>query len=336
MITVLQLTALSNTNEVLLVTTDESGQKRFLEIDRISPLLEPLNPSLFQHKKLLHGGVNNPISINIDPDIIYNSVCDPDRCSKALHIVQKAAKENPFPFVNHPDLIDNLREDKLYELSKDIDGLLSPKCIRATPHSLSELQNILQQHAFTPPFLVKEAGTEPELKNQYLFKEGDDFHLLERFAFDGRAYYIKKFHDYSSEDTLFRKYRFFIIGNKILPAHLIVSKQWKVSNDHQAHQDIRDINAILKEEKEFLKRYQKKRTPPLIKLQKKLQLDFYAVDCAINPQGELLLFGIDGAAHYSEDIKDDGYYTAKQIERYNEAVETMLINKLKAGNSHHA
>jgi hypothetical protein len=55
MITILQFVGLGNSNEVFLVTTDDSGQKRFLEIPKVSPLLEVLNPKYFRHKKVLLG-----------------------------------------------------------------------------------------------------------------------------------------------------------------------------------------------------------------------------------------------------------------------------------------
>ncbi len=220
--------------------------------------------------------------------------------------------------------------DHLYHLVKEIEGMEVIKTIRITPRSLAEVKELLEKNRLQAPYIVKEAGLEPEQSQSYLFKEGDDIHDLERFAFDGRAYYIRPFYDYRSKDGLYRKYRFFIIGDKIIPGHLIISKEWYVKDDIQAHKGVeKNISAIEAEEKTFLKKYQKKRIPALISLKEKIDLDFYAVDCSINEKGKIILFNVDCEAHYFERCKKEGYYLPKQIQRFNEAVENMIINKLK-------
>lgn len=335
MITILQLAGIGDRDEVLLISTDISGQKRFLEIDKVSPLLEPLNPKMFRHRKLLYGGLNNRTDINIQPNLIFNSISDPDRCSRVLARAQNAAKENPFPFINHPDLIPNVRPDKLYELTKEIKGLFSPKCIRITPRTLSELQKSVDESGITTPFIVKEAGTDPESPNSFLLEKVEEIHALERFAFDGKAYYVKQFHDYTSKDKLYRKYRFFVIGEEVLPGHLIISTQWHITNDGQAHKAFNEkLSRIEKEEKVFLKQYQNRKLPALHAIKEHVGLDFFAIDCSIDNDGEIVLFGIDCEAHYFERVKSDGYYNQKQIQRYNAAVESMILTKSQQGGSY--
>jgi len=330
MITILQLVALGNNNEVLLITTDETGQKRFLEIPQLSPLLEVLNPKQFWHKKILFGGESSNIRIEIAPNLIYNSVGNPDRCSQVLQRLQKESEHNHFPYINHPKHISRVRTDNLYLLAKEIEDLEAIKTIRVTPRSMAEVKELLQQYDIQAPFIMKEAGLEPEKSNSHLLKETDEIHDLERFSFDGRAYYIRPFCDYRSKDKLYRKYRFFVIGDKIIPGHLIISKEWYIKNDMQAHQGLeKNISTIETEEKVFLKKYQKKRIPALISLKEKLELDFFAVECSIDEKGKIVLFNVDCEAHYFDRCKKKGYYLSKQIQRFNEAVETMVVNKLK-------
>ena len=329
MITILQLMALGDSNEVKMLRTDEHGAQKHLEIDKVSPLLEPLDPNRFRHRKLLYGGVDNPISLNITPQLVYNSISDPDRCSRGLDRAQHAAKSNPYPFINHPAAVPNARADNLSQIAGDVESLTVPKCIRITPRSLDGLRTALDENTMTPPLLFKEAGTEPERANRFLLESMEQIHELERFAFDGRAYYVKPFVDYCSNDGLYRKYRFFVIGSKILPGHLIISDQWAIENDLQAHTGLQNqMAAIQKEEQAFLKAYQKKRLPALIALQEKLGLDYYAVDCSLDADGGLLIFKVDCGAHVFDSTKEEGYYSAKQLSRFNEAVETMLLNKL--------
>lgn len=329
MITILQLVGLGNTNDVLFLGTDKSGEQRHLEIENISPLLETLDPSRFRHRKLLYGGMENPINLSLTPNIVYNSISDTDRCSRALDRAQHAAKSNPYPFINHPALIPNTRPDKLFQHVAAISGMTAPQCIRITPTSLKDVRTALKENGMTAPLIFKEAETAPGQENDFLLNSMDDLHDLERFAFDGRAYYVTHFIDYRSKDGLYRTYRFYVIGSKILPGHLIISDQWQIQNDLQAHAGMDDKRSTLeKEEKEFLKTYQKKRLPALVALQEKMGLDFYALDCSFDAKGDLILFKVDGGAHYFDTTKEEGYYSSKQLTRYREAVETMIVNKL--------
>ena len=330
MITILQLTALNDSDEVLLITADEHGQKRFLHVDRVSPLLEPLDPQRFRHKKLLYGGLNSNIDVNIKPQIIFNSIGNPDRCSRMLTKVTKIAENNPFPVINHPSKVPNVQPHHLYALSHDIDDLIVPKSTRVTPNSLASLQTTLTTHGLQAPYIIKEVGCDPESQNSYLLKNDEDIHVLERFAFDGRAYDVTAYHDYRSDDGLFRKHRFFVIGDTLYPAHMIISSTWKITNDQEAHEGLESKKKkLLKEEKHFLKRYQTRQFPALLALKERVGLDFFAIDCHVMPDERIVLFGIDCESHYFERLKEHGYYNEKQIQQYNRAVETMIMTKLK-------
>jgi hypothetical protein len=330
MITLLQLVGLGNSNHVRLAKTDVFGYERFLEIENISPLLEILHPKYFKHKKLLYGGKVNVLKMDISPDIIYNSISDPDRCSDVLKDVIEDAQDNPFPYINHPKNVYKTKSDKTYQLSKNIDKLNAIKTICVNPLSLKELVTLLATHDIRAPFRIKEAGKEWGEVNHYIFKESDDVSSLERFAFDGRAYYISPYVDYSSEDGLFRKYRFFLIGEKIIPGHLIISNQWYIKNDRQAHVEIDKelLSIVIKEEQAFLQNNDSYDLKPLFELKSLLDLDFCGVDCYIDDNGIMGLFSISCSRHYFDTSKEENYYSKKQIHTFNKAVEAMILSKI--------
>lgn len=331
MITILQLAGLDDSNQIQFITTDASGERRFLEFGWVSPLLKPLDPNRFQHSKLLYGGINNTIKINFKPDIVYNSISDPDRCTHTLNRVEQAAKNNPYPFINPPNYVLNTRKERLYDITKDIDNIMVPQCLRITPSSLEEVRSTIKEHNMQPPLLFQEAAPAHGATNRFLLESIDELHRLERFAFDGRAYYMRAFVDYRSEDGFYRKYRFFVIGNKILPGHLILSKEWEIKDDLQAHKTLgAELSQIKTEERAFLKAFQKRRIPALLALQERLGLDYFAVNCSFKNDGTLLLFDVSCGEHYLDASKEDDYYSPKQRKRFNEAVETMITNKLKA------
>lgn len=328
MTTILQLAGLPDSDEIVLDTTDKTGVRRFLDISWISPLLEPLDPTRFRHLKLLYGGLENPINVNIRPDVVYNSIGEPDRCSNALDHARHAAAHNPYPIINDPANIPNIRADRLCSIAAGLKGIRMPKTIRLTPQSLAEVRETFEANALTPPLLFKEASTDPERPNVYRLEHTEDLEALERFAFDGRAYYASAFTDFHSPDSLYRLYRFFVIGDTVLPGHLIVSDHWYIRSDVQAHETLGEaLPGILKEEKDFLKKFRNPKLPVLPRLRRALGLDCFAADCALDEKGELLLFRIVCEAHYADGTKTEGYYGAKEKARFNEAVEAMLLSK---------
>lgn len=330
MITLLQLVGLGDNDDVLFVGTRDNGQKRMIDIDKVSPLLEPLDPKKFRHRKILYGGLNSNYKVDINPDIVFNSISDPDRCSHTLKTVQDESRNNPFAYINHPNSIPDLRQNRLFEITQNIQGLRMPKCVRCTPKARDELISIIHTNDLQLPLIISEAGTDPHNKNSFFFNDLEQACQLERFAFDGRAYYLKEFVDYRSTDNLYRKHRFFVIGTKIIPGHLIISDQWNIVDDAKAHKNLMpNIDKIIREEKQFLKKYHNNTPLALKTLSERINLDFYAIDCSIDNKGDVLLFKLDAEAHYFERTKHQSYYHQKQIDYYNKAVESMILDKMR-------
>ncbi len=327
---VLQLLAINDDHTVLMKHSGTNGEKRLLQVGTPFPLVDQLNPQRFVHKKLLIGGVNNPFITNIEADIIVNSIGDADRYAHSLEKLDHTAYINHPVIINHPHNIVNTRPDKLYTLLKDSASLLHPKSVKIQPNSLNDVKASLQESSLTAPFIMKEASSPTGRCKRVLVRSDDDFYLLERFAFDGRDYYLSKFIDYRSKDGFYRKYRFYVIGDKIVPGFLIVSKEWEIHNDEQAHQELlKALPAIGEEEKNFLKQFSKKRLHLFKEIKEKTSLDYFAVDCAFDRQNRPVIFKVSSEKHFLSDEKKMGYYSQKQVNALFESFESMLVEKLK-------
>jgi hypothetical protein len=329
MITILQLVALPDTNEITLGATDETGQKRMLEFQGVCPLLDNLDPHRFAHQKLVYGGEENPLDVNLTLNMVYNSIGQPERCSRTLKRAQDDAQRNPFPYINHPDNIPNVRPDILCGIVKNIKGIEMPHTVRFQPRSLNEVRQTLGEQGIRAPFIFKEPALGPQNSTLFLVDDTDGIDALERFAFDGRPFHASRFYDYCSADGLYRLYRFYVIGDTVLPGHLIVSDHWQIRNDEEAHRGTAQTENILKEEKEFLRHFRHKKFPALLTLQQRLGLDYFVLNCTFDAQGNIILFGIECEGHYSDGVKAAGYYGQKEIIRFNDAVASMIWAKRK-------
>jgi hypothetical protein len=333
MITILQISAIGNANEILMDTTTPDGTKRQIELIGFNPLLYQLPPDRFRLELLVDGGFNAGVRPLPKPTLVYNAIGEPDRCSDALERAEQANTRNrAIPVLNRAARIRLTQPHRYAERLDGIDGLKVPRTLRLTPGSLSELQTQLEHGGLKPPFLVKEAGTPPGESNIFRFQSEHSWNELERFAFDGRAYDVTEYIDTKESDGHYRKYRIYVIGDKFLPGHLIVSTQWRVCDDETAHEDLEttELEAILDEERLFLDTFKPEERTLFAAIRDRLGLDYFSIDFALRDD-TVILFGVSCKHHYLSSEKRPGYYSQKQTAVFDHAVERMVLNKIGEG-----
>ncbi len=331
MITILQLIGIQDNNKIIL--NYDSGSKDDVEyhVPNTVPLLHFLDPHLYQVYKMMIGGVKSDTTRIRKPELIYNSACDPDSSQKALAASEKIISSLKVPVINHPSAIQNTTRDHLYNMLKEQDDLLIPKTIRFRPNRLNDIHKIIKEGSITFPFIFRPLGEHGEVSYRKI-NSLEELHELECFAFDGREYYMTEFINYRSPDGVYRKYRFFIIGGKVIPGHLIISGNWNIHYDSQKKNlSAQKIEEIKLEEKIFLKNYRKKRISGFETLYKSVGLDYFGVDCAIDKKGRPVIFEINSCMTHLSTEKEKGYYSAKQLSYINDVIEQMIQNKLKQG-----
>ncbi|OOZ10802.1 ATP-grasp domain-containing protein [Solemya velum gill symbiont] len=213
-------------------------------------LLENERMDEYEHQTMILGG-SRPKRIDTPGvDFAFNFICDPDISRKSLEYAIQFVDENSIPTLNHPAKVLRLTRDGLFRHFSDINGLKIPKTLSISPHSLKEVQNLVESGEIALPLIIRPAGKHGG-QGMYLLESLDDIRELERFAFDGRNYYLIEFHDYRSADGFYRKYRILWIDGKIYPRHLIIDKEW---NLHAANKNnfMRDTETFIQEETDFL------------------------------------------------------------------------------------
>ena len=147
-----------------------------------------------------------------------------------------------------------------------------------------------------PPFpllirpLDSHAGNELELiMTAEAFDRYLKFHIR-------TGYFVSSFVDYRSADGLFRKYRVAVIDGVPYPSHMGISDHWMIHYLNAGMTHSADKRA---EEQRFMDEFEtgfrRRHEPALHELWKKLDLEYFALDCAETPDGKLLVFEIDVA-----------------------------------------
>jgi hypothetical protein len=169
-----------------------------------------------------------------------------------------------------------------------IDGLMVPKTIRIRGRTGAEVRAAIDHAGLRFPVLVRIAGFHLGMSlikvdaPDQLDSVCDDLGPDERSSL-----YLTEFRDFASADGLYRKYRVAVVGDEIFLRHLYIGASWLI---HRA----RTIAGTEPEERVFLDSFDPEWVPRLRpmfqEIGRRLQLDFFGVDCNIDSAGNVLLF----------------------------------------------
>jgi len=291
-------------------------------------VLNNSNLSFELHKKILTPVGKQELIHPISFDLIVNVICDPDSNDKVLKkAIQIIEIGKGVPVINHPLKIFNTARDKVYQLLKEIKGLIVPKVWRLAPKKLKDIIEFVEKENIKFPFLFRPAGSHTGLGLVKIDSERQ-FSKLERFAFNGSDYYIIEFYDFKSEDGLYRKYRVFFVDKKPYPRHLIISKGWNIHASNFG--EFMTYEPYKTERAEFLNNFDIKKFRPLLEIVNKIDLDYFAVDFGIDKKGNLVIFEANSCVKLLSSSKSSNFELLEPHEkRIIDAIKNMFIKRAR-------
>lgn len=222
------------------------------------------------------------------PGTVLNHVAEPDGCSETLKMVERIVARAGRPCFNHPNAIARTTRDEVSRALSGIEGLKVPRTIRVRERTGAEVGHAIERAGLAFPVLVRIAGLHLGMS---LVKVDTPDQIeaacdaLERN--DRSSLYVTEFCDFASADGLYRKYRVAVVGGEIFLRHLYIGASWLI---HRA----RTIPGTEPEERVFLDSFDSHWVPrlkPMFReIGRRLGLDFFGVDCNIDPSGNVLLF----------------------------------------------
>jgi len=223
--------------------------------------------------------------------LIFNAIGDADLCQPALEAAIRLTALSSAPVINDPCAVMKTgRLDNAACLAA-LPGVVTPKVLSVPRAVLARLDAAawMAEHGFAFPLLLRSPG----------YHTGRNFVLVEKAAdlasaaaeLPGDELLAIEYLDARGKDGNARKYRVMMIGGKIFPLHLAISRNWKVhyfTSDMAAHPDHRqeemaflaDMRAVLGD----------KAIAALHAICDALGLDYAGIDFGVNAAGDLLLF----------------------------------------------
>jgi glutathione synthase/RimK-type ligase-like ATP-grasp enzyme len=264
--------------------------------------------------------------------LIFNTVGDADLCQPALEAAIRLIDRTTAPVINDPRAVMKTgRIDNAQRLGS-LPGVITPKTIAAARGLLAGPAGVakLGELGFAFPLLLRSPG----------YHTGRNFIFVEQAAdlaaaasgLPGNDLLVIEYLDARGGDGSARKYRVMLIGGKIYPLHLAISRNWKV---HYFTSDMADKPDHRAEEARFLEDMPavlgQTAMTALENIRDALGLDYAGVDFGLSPDGEVLLFEANATMVIAiPDSSERWAYRRTAINRIIEAVVAMILQKSRA------
>ena len=238
-------------------------------------------------------------------DVAVNLVSDVDHDNGLLPVAAALLDSLGIPVINHPSRIHVTDRLGVAGLLADIPSCRVARIERKSGRMLSA-PGSLESLTMQAPFLARLTGCHG----------GDDFELVETEADLHRLvsvrknndYFLIEYLDYRSADGYFRKYRFFIVGDSVLPYHLAIGAEWKV---HHFRTDMANQAWMRQEEEAFLRApeavFEPRHFAALRTIRDRVGLEFFGVDCGLDRNGDLVVFEANATMLIHGDTGDFAY-----------------------------
>ncbi|HEX5230847.1 MAG TPA: tetratricopeptide repeat protein [Bradyrhizobium sp.] len=272
-------------------------------------------------------------SMELPPhQLIFNAIGDADLCEPALRAAAGLIGRTTAPVINDPRAVMKTgRIDNAIRLG-DVPGVATPRTIAIAREILAgpDGARAVAARGFTFPLLLRSPG----------YHTGRNFHLAEQAAelseaaarLPGDELLVIEYLDARGDDGNARKYRVMMVGGRVYPLHLAISRNWKV---HYFTSDMADQPDHRAEEARFLADMPgalgDKAMKALARIRDVLGLDYAGVDFGLGRDGDLLLFEANAAMVIAVPDADERWaYRRTAINRIIEAVLAMIMQKAAA------
>jgi glutathione synthase/RimK-type ligase-like ATP-grasp enzyme/Flp pilus assembly protein TadD len=269
----------------------------------------------------------DPLAALPPHQLIFNAIGDADLCRPALDAAIRLLGRTTAPVINDPRAVMKTGRIGNAEQLGVLPGVVTPRTIAIAREILAGRAGAASVAArgFEFPLLLRSPG----------YHTGRNFVLVEQAgelseaakSLPGEELLVIEYLEARGHDGNARKYRVMMIGGRIYPLHLAISRHWKV---HYFTSDMADQPEHRLEEARFLgdmaSALGAKAVAALERIQAALGLDYAGVDFALASDGEVLLFEANATMVIVAPNADERWaYRRAAVERILAAVTAMIM-----------
>jgi len=315
----------------------------------------PLGPLLDADTELHTLWLRDPAAILADPlgaaaghvppfDCLFLAIAEDDRHAQALLAADALVRALGRPAINRGAAVAALSRTGAAALLAGLPGAVVPQPRPATRAELA-CPAWRDAHGLALPLIVRPARShaghgleridDPAALDRLLAR-GDaaplDTGPLGTGPADTGLFHATPYHDYRSSDGLYRKYRVIFVDGVPMPYHLAIHDHWAVWYYNAAMHRHADRRA---EEAAFLADLAGQLPAPALAalhaIPARVGLDYFGLDCAVLPDGRLLVFEVEtGMLVHADEPGPMFDYKRAFVPRISRAVSAMIDGRVAA------
>lgn len=247
---------------------------------------------------------------------VLNIVSDPDQNPLTLRVVADLEAAAGPSVVNSGRATLRATRDRVAAVAAAIPGFLVPATAAIARRDAG--------HALPPgfrfPAILRERGSHGG-RGLVLVRDVEEARRRMR---PGIGYYISEFVDYRSPDGLYRKWRFFVVGERVIAQSLVASRDVVV---HAGSRGGSDVEREMREELDFFHAFDSGAFPALAPamrdLARALGLEILGLDVCLAGPDRMILFEANATMNFGG-RKVDAHRPLKQLRRH------MAVQALRA------
>ena len=267
------------------------------------------------------------ISLHEKPDVVFNEISDPDSHKGALARGEKLCTGFDAPIINPPHLIGQTTRDQIAHRLSNIAGVSMPLTVRCRPKSPDDIFATIQKESLAYPVIVRLAGQHGGTSSILIRSSGDQ-DRLHVYPFDGRDFYLTQYVDYQDDDGLFRKYRIVVIAGRPYFRHVLIGDHWMVhASSFEFAKQREDLLSEMRQRRlVFDDELAPQISAAVQEIHRRIQLDYFGLDCHIDDDGKLLLFEVNANMNVLHDPED----TLKEaVDKIKQGIHRLIKSKIK-------
>lgn len=259
-------------------------------------------------------------------NVLVNMICEP-HLQRALQQVARFELETQLPLVNPSWAVSATTRPLIARRLAHQAGVRVPHCTFYRAGALT-LREHIDAAGHRYPVLLRPPGQHGSVG--LVCVEGPDeiSHHTARL----RSCTVTDFVDFRSEDGLWRKYRMVYAGDRLFRRHVLTDGAWNLTR--AARRFMRDRPVLAAEEQAWLGRpvtLERDSVEARVMHQfRALQLDFGAIDFALPPGGDLVVFEINACVQLTNRVDAQAAVDRRYFEANNDEILSALLDAMCA------
>ncbi|WP_421932515.1 ATP-grasp domain-containing protein [Phenylobacterium sp.] len=232
-------------------------------------------------------------------DVLWNMVSDADQNPETLSVIEKFTRGLDIPIIDPAAAIKQTRRHHISARLAGLENVVMPKTLLLRNPSLERVKRQLEEADFRFPAIVRRTGSH----NGEFLGLFESAEAIEGCYGDRRnEYYITEFVDVRAADGIYRKTRFFFVGEAIVLRQHILADVWNIHGNTSRRFMVNHPEMVEESRAALLGGFdaQPEITRTALRaIRDRIGLDYFGIDVCVQADGRLVVFEANATMNFN-------------------------------------